>query len=177
MALHFAGYFPKRIAPRPDWLQAPTVRRIASVSTCVSPAPEGWWEAWKHNAASLFDTPALAESVIPLGERGAYTLFAFRLWARAFDQGEERALPLALPPLDPPGPGFEPLGFDAVSREYDFFGHSPLSCNGAASTFAANADCLFPTLEAARTGARAFSQGRWEPGPYWVVEVLAERRP
>jgi hypothetical protein len=39
----------------------------------------------------------------------------------------------------------------------DFFECSPLSCNGAAKTFKANADCLFDALDGAIAAAKEFS--------------------
>ncbi len=72
-----------------------------------------------------------------------------------------------------PGNDFEPLGFDVVNRSMnDFFECSPLSCNAGARTFKANAHCLFETLDDAVVAAGTFSKGGWEPGPYYVAQVL-----
>jgi hypothetical protein len=85
---------------------------------------------------------------------------------------------VVLPPLacNPPGSSFELLGFDAVSKSVaDFFECSPLSCNGAAKTFKVNAHCLFDALDNALAAAKEFSNGNWEPGPYYVARVLRRR--
>jgi hypothetical protein len=64
MALLFAGYFPERIALRDAWLKAPDVREIWSVSDCISKGPPDWIDKWLHNDVGLFDTRALAVSVL-----------------------------------------------------------------------------------------------------------------
>jgi hypothetical protein len=81
-----------------------------------------------------------------------------------------------VPALPEPGKDFLSVGFDAVARSHDFFECSPLSCNGGAATFATNDACLFQALEEALAAAKEFSTGNWEPGPYWVVEVLSDQR-
>lgn len=171
----FAGYFPKRILPRPDWLAAPAVREIWSVSHCMSKAPEGWIDHWKHNAQWLYDTVALAESVVPPGERDAFSIVGYRVAATMFDEGDEVPLDEAIQPLPGPEVGFESLGFDAVGRLQTTFACSPLSCNHAADKLATNEHCLFRTVQEAMPAAREFSRGGWEPGPYWIVEVLRRR--
>jgi hypothetical protein len=173
MALLFAGYFPKRIALRDDWLKAPNVREIWSVSDCISKGPRDWVDKWVHNDVGLFDTRDLAMSVLPEGEASAFTIVGYRVWDRMFDQGHEVALWADLPALQGPDADFVTVGFDAVARSQNAsFEHSPLSCNGGAATFPTNEACLFRTLDEALEGAKVFSKGHWEPGPYWVVEVL-----
>ncbi len=174
MPLLFAGYFPKRIAPRTDWLKAPLVTEIWSVSDCISEGPPDWVDKWQHNDLGLFDTPELAESVIPESDTAQYTIVGYRVWDRMFDDGKEVPLSATVPSVPGPAPGFNSLGFDAVARSMNSsFECSPLSCNGGAETFSTNKNCLFETLDDALSGAREFSCGNWEPGPYWVVEVLS----
>jgi hypothetical protein len=170
----FAGYFPKRVVARPEWLAVPRVREIWSVSACMAPAPEGWIDQWKHNDFWLFDSVDLAASVVSPEERDAFTVVAYRIWDTMLDQGLEVPLE-GLAAVAGPEPSFESVGFDAVSREHSDFSHSPLSCNHAASTFDTNEECLFRTAEEAISGAKAFSTGNWEPGPYCVVEVMRRR--
>jgi hypothetical protein len=172
----FAGYFAKRIMPRPDWLAVPHIREIWSVSECMSKGPERWIDHWKHNTTTwLFDTAELASSVIPPEERADFVLVAYRFWAPIVDKGEEFDLEDDLPALPPPDDSFESIGFDAVSHPVSNFSCSPLSCNHGAKTFATNEYCLFATLEEAIVGAKEFSTGKWEPGPYFIVEVLRQR--
>jgi hypothetical protein len=172
VAFRFAGYFPKRIARADDRMAAAHVKEVWSVSTCLSQEPPAWIDRWRHNDLWLFDTVALAESVIPIGKRAAFRVLGYRIWDRMFDDGHERELPIVVKEAPGPEQGFTRVGFDAVSRARHSFGHSPLSCNGAAASFPANEACLFTTVDDALAGARAFSKGDWEPGPYWIVEVL-----
>jgi hypothetical protein len=173
----FAGYFPKKVVPRPDWLEVPSVVEICSVSECMSPGPSDWIDQWKHNTETwLFDTVEAAASVLPAGERDAFTIFGYRFWDGEANEGDVRPLPsFASPPG--PEPEFESLGFDAVGHWGTGFNCSPLSCNHGASKLETNEHCLFKTAEAAIAGAKLFSSGGWEPGPYWVVEVLRRRVP
>ena len=69
------------------------------------------------------------------------------------------------------------LGFDAVSRSCDnAFECSPLSCNHGAEKMKCNPYCLFDAFDEAISGAKEFSVGGWEPGPYYVVEVYRKKR-
>ena len=174
MSFVFAGYFPKRIVSLGAWLKAPVMREIWSVSECISKGPPDWIEHWRHNDFGLFDSEEIAESIVPEGDRGHYTIVAYRVWDRMFDGGEEVPAPALPPALTEPDARFSRVGFDAVARSgMTSFECSPLSCNGAARTFSANEKCLFQTAEEAIAGAKAFSKGGWEPGPYWVVEILS----
>ena len=176
MALIFVGYFPKRIAPRDEWLKAPGVGEIWSVSECISKGPSSWIDKWRHNAFWLFDSPEIAASVLSPEDAKSFTVVAYRVWDRMFDHGRYVALPGEMPVLPAPRTEFVTVGFDAVARSHDSFGCSPLSCNGGAATFATNDACLFRTFEEAVAGAKEFSMGNWEPGPYCVVEVLSKPR-
>lgn len=73
----------------------------------------------------------------------------------------------------PPPPPTRVIGYDVVSRSGGhLFECSPLSCNGGWQQFAVNEFCLFASLPEALRGAVTFSGPGWEPGPYFVVEVL-----
>jgi hypothetical protein len=91
--------------------------------------------------------------------------------------GEVRDEPIEPVDAAPLPDDYEKLGFDAVSRSISpMFECSPLSCCGAAESMPVNRHCLFETLEKAIDGAKAFSSGPWEPGPYYVLEVYRRRR-
>ena len=174
MSFVFAGYFPKRIVSLGAGLKGPFSREIWSVSECISKGPPDWIEHWRHNDFGLFDTREIAESVVPDADRRHYTVLGYRVWDRMFDGGQEVAVPALPSPVDGPDASFAPVGFDAVARSgMTSFECSPLSCNGAARSFSVNDKCLFRTAEDAMAGAQEFSKGGWEPGPYWVVEVLS----
>jgi hypothetical protein len=174
--LTFCGYFPKLITPAQPALNIAGVTDICSVSACLATAPPGWINHWQHNELGFYDTVELAQSVIPEAELAAYDLFAYRFSPHVFQGG--RAAPWTIPELRcaPPGRELIPVGFDAVSKTADFFEHSPLSCNRAAETLTKNEHCLFATLEEALEGAKFFSGGTFEPGPYYVAQVLRRKR-
>jgi hypothetical protein len=114
--------------------------------------------------------------VTPAGEAERYEIFGYRFHRFAFEDGLE--VTWEPPSVQARGPSsdWRSIGFDAVSRSgSSFFECSPLTCNGAAATMPHNEHGLFPTFEAAKEGARIFSHGGWEPGPYFVAEVLRRR--
>jgi hypothetical protein len=144
------------------------------VSSHITRGAPDWLPFWRHNQLGFYDTVALAESVIPAGEAARYEVLGYRFLDREIDGGIES-------PWTPPvagglvvDAGFVSVGFDAVNRTgADFlFECSPLSCNYAAKTMAHNEHCLFASLEEAVAGAVVFSRGGWEPGRYYVAEVL-----
>lgn len=178
MGLRFCGYFPKRKTLLPSGYDLPGVVEIASVSDCIAHGPEDWITAWQHNELGFFHDPRVAESLVPQAEQSRFDLFGYAFTNERFVDGRAEAWDLPDLACTPPGNGFEALGFDVVSRSIStFFECSPLSCNGGAQTFRANAYCLFDALEAAIAAAKSFSSGGWEPGPYYIARVLRRRRP
>jgi hypothetical protein len=176
MTFYLCGYFPKKVTPRPEGYDLPGVVDIASVCDCIAKGPEDWIKSWTFNELGFFDDVALAEAVVPESERSQFQVYAYEFLDERFAGG--LAEPWTVPPLSCklPGSEFELLGFDVVSKSItDFFEHSPLSCNGAAKTFMANPHCLFDALGDAVAAAKVFSNGDWEPGPYYVARVLRRR--
>jgi hypothetical protein len=172
-----AGYFAKRITQRPEWLKATSVREICSASSCISSGPDGWLDGWLHNEFGWFNRAADALGVIPPDQRGAYRLFAYRLYPALLRGGDQHTFPV---PSDvhpePIPPAFVSLGFDSISKSMPSvlgFECSPLSCNSMATEIAANEYCLFDSLDSAIAGATRFSIEQPEPGDYYIVEVLA----
>jgi hypothetical protein len=53
------GYLAKRVVPRPDFLKAPQVVDIFSVSACVSEDFADYIDDWKHNGYWLFNSPEI----------------------------------------------------------------------------------------------------------------------
>ena len=175
-----AGFFVKRIEPKPEYLQAAGVREICSVSNCISAGPEDWISFWLHNDLGWFNRIADALRVIPTGHEAEYRLFAYRVYPEVFTGEGRVSLKLAedVEP-EPIGADFTSLGFDSASSSMPSilgFECSPLSCNAMAEEISANEYCLFATLEEALAGAERFAAEQPEPGDYWVIEVL-ERRP
>jgi hypothetical protein len=174
-----AGYFAKRIAPKPEFLNAPGVREICSVSECISSGPDGWIERWLHNQFGWFNRAADAVRVIPQGDPRRYRLFGYRVLPEIFKNGIRVALriPADVRPDAIPST-FRSLGFDSLNKSMDSvlgLECSPLSCNSLAAEIQVNEFCLFRTLDAAIAGAERFSREQPEPGDYYVVEVLESR--
>lgn len=171
------GFFPKRIEPTPEHMQASGVREICSVSQCISPGPEDWIEAWLHNDWGWFNRIEDARAVTPRGDESMYRLFAYRVHPTVFTR--DGRVPLVVPSSVHPeaiDDGFRSLGFDSVSKSMESvlgLECSPLSCNGMAPEMSVNEFCLFRTLAEAVAGAERFAAEQPEPGSYYVVEVLA----
>lgn len=168
------GYFPKRRTPAPEELQAAGVDEICSVSECLAPGPEGWVEAWLHNAFGCYDSPGEAEHVAGDAE-GEFEVFAYRLLPLRFGDGQAEPMEVSPARMASLPLTCQSLGFDVVSKSLAQglgFECSPLSCNLMAVEVGANRHCLVDDLEAARALAIRFSVEEPEPGPYYVVEVL-----
>jgi len=172
------GYFPKRTARRPHWLEAPGVAEVCSVSSCVSSGPDDWVQRWQHNALWVYDSPALAWSAVPRDARDEFDLYAYRLYPVEWVAGVPRPLAIpALPALEPLDASFECLGCDVVSRSAGTsFECSPLSCNSMAREHPVNRYCLLDDPATAFRLAGEFEGGGGEPGPYCVVEVWRQGR-
>jgi hypothetical protein len=171
-----AGYFAKRIEQRPEFLHAPGVREICSVSTCISSGPENWVHLWLHNDLGWFNRMSDAARAMPPGQKSHFRLFAYRIHPEVFTARGQ--VPLTVPENVQPEPisdEFRSLGFDSASKSMASilgFECSPLSCNGMAAEIGANEFCLFPRLTEAIAGAERFAAEQPEPGDYYVIEVL-----
>jgi hypothetical protein len=170
--LALIGYFPKRLTPRPAWIEAPHVREICSVSGCIAAGPEGWIQRWTHNELWVYSTRAAAWAVVDPAQRGSFALHAYRLLPTLFGADREELLPLPALDVEPLPDAFSSLGFDAVGRSSGGFECSPLSCNNMARETCVNEHCLAASLPEAIALARRFAAGGVEPGAYCVVEVL-----
>jgi hypothetical protein len=176
----FIGFLARKVAPRPsDFLARAPIDDVCSVSECISPGAPDRIQRWAHNAASFYDTEALAWSVVPDAECDAYTLFAYRAVSIRFDggDGEPWSPGDEWPglPAEPDLSAYAPIGYDVVRCSVGAaFDCSPLSCNGVANEHAVNEHCLVDDVDVAMQLGRAFTaEGAGvEPGPYHVVEVL-----
>jgi hypothetical protein len=174
----FAGYFPKHTPPAPAWLGVPSVGEIASVSTCIAAAPDGWILHWTHNSLGFYDCEALARQVVEGAAAGDYDLYAYQIFPLRCRDGALEPFALdavAGEALD----DYQFLGYDIVTRSTgDFFECSPLSCNAGAREYLVNRYCLIDELAQAWQTLRAIcAGGGYEPGPYYLFEVYRKRRP
>ena len=92
-----AGYFSKRVEPKPEWLPVAAVREICSVSNCISGGPDGWFERWAHNEFGWFNRISDALAGVPGDCRDSFRLFAYRLHPEVF-RPDGRRVGLLVPP-------------------------------------------------------------------------------
>ena len=179
----FVGFLARRVAPRPsDFLARAPIDDVCSVSECISPGAPDRIQRWAHNAASFYDTEALAWSVVPDAERDTYMLFAYRALSIRFvdGDGEPWSPRDEWPglPAEPDLSAYQRIGYDVVGCSGGAaFDCSPLSCNGVANEHPVNAHCLVDDVDVAMELGRAFTRegAGVEPGPYHVVEVWRRR--
>ena len=172
------GYMAKRVVVSPDWIKAPRVRDIYSVSSCVSRDFANYINYWKHNGYWFFDSPEVIQRVARENsmDLSGTTLFFYEVHDLQWD-GErwvtftpERSF--ATNVLRPGEMVLE--GFDVVTFYVQTSAEcSPLSCNGLAAEVDTNEHCLLSSFERAQV---LLEQGRFadtEPGPYRIFAVYS----
>ena len=176
------GYLAKRVAPKPDFLKAPQIVDIYSVSACISDDFTDYIQYWKHNGYWLFDSPQIMRR---LAEEHAICLdgisfFYYEAFELEFHDRSWRGFN--------PDPSFETQvipptqkrleGYDVVS----FFARnapqcSPLSCNSVADDITTNSHCLLKSFEEAETALQRGVFEAAEPGPYRIFAVYSVEWP
>jgi hypothetical protein len=177
-----AGYMAKRVVKKPDWLVAPNVSDIYSVSHCVSEDFANYINFWKHNGYWLFNSPEVIRSIArdnALSLEGL-SLFYYEAHELEFDGDNWKPYsPESSFKTDvamPPNKQLE--GFDVVtfwcrtSPEC-----SPLSCNSLAKDVRTNSHCLFGSFEEAEANLNSDAFRTCEPGPYRVFAVYSVEWP
>ena len=167
----------KHVRRRPDWLAAPGVVDIYSVSGCISENFADYVNFWRHNGYWLFDSPRIIQEVarenaISLDDN---RLFYYEVYEKQYlDEDEWMGFePGSDFDTDIVAPAHARLeGFDVVT----FYANagaecSPLSCNGLAENIAVNQHCLLPTLRRAIELLEDEKFANSEPGPYRVFAV------
>lgn len=174
------GYMYKRVAVRPEWIKAPAISDIYSLSRCVSPFFTDYINYWKHNGYWLFNSPqdmkALAEehSISLEGMK----LFYYEAHEEEFDDEQSKWVPYeseAAFETAIVAPAIKTLeGFDVTCFTLHTSPEcSPLSCNSCAETLPTNSHCLFSTIEEAIQAIEAGAFDQAEPGPYRVIAVYS----
>ena len=173
-----AGYMAKRVAPRPDWLEATGVHDIYSVSGCISKVFADYINDWRHNGFWLFDSVSIIEDLarkhdIDMSEM---TMFYYEAYETQYDAElaqwrhykADRDFPVRVE--SPEKSNLQ--GFDVVTFSMQTTAEcSPLSCNGLAAEIATNQHCLLDSLE---NTIRLIEEGKFnnsEPGPFRVFSV------
>ena len=177
------GYMAKRITERAEWLKAPQVLDIYSVSSCVNDDFADYVNYWKHNGWWFFDSPEVLqvlsrEHSVELQDTH---LFYYEVYESEFDEGKWRSFsPWEDSWKDSRGvvePKHKRLeGYDVVTfwvENSHAPEHSPLSCNSLASTIPTNSHCLFDTFEEAQTALNAGQFTGCEPGALRIFAVYS----
>ena len=179
-----AGYMAKRVVRRPEWIQAPSVEDVYSVSGCISEYFADYIKHWKHNGYWLFDSVDIIQSVaqensIPLED---CKIFYYEVFEREFDDenikwqpfGPDSAFETSVVP-----PARKRLeGYDVVTRSLPAnLECSPLSCNNLATTIRTNQHCLFSSFDDAKACIEAGAFEVSEPGPFRIYAVYTIDHP
>jgi hypothetical protein len=175
-----SGYLYKQVAAKSDWLKAPAVVDIYSVSTCMSPAFADYIPHWKHNGFWLFD---IAETMRPIAaavgiDLSGFRLFYYETYGLEYDERDGRwdwfeVRPEPSMPVMVQAPAIRQLhGYDVVTCYAGTSPEcSPLSCNGLAAELPVNAHCLFASLDEAKAALEAGSFTHAEPGARRIMAV------
>jgi hypothetical protein len=174
-----AGYMAKRVRSRPEWLTAPQVVDLYSVSGCASRDFASWIQYWKHNGYWFFDTPELIEQVAREAgvELEGTTLFFYEIYEQEFDELHglwADLVPQSFPTqvIAPPEKDLD--GYDVVSYSCGTSAEcSPLSCNHLATEVETNSHCLLASLEQAKQLLESGLFTGSEPGPFRAVAVYS----
>lgn len=171
-----AGYLAKRVVSKPDWLNAPQVKDIYSVSGCISEPFADYIPFWQHNGFGLFDSPIIIDEVANTHhiDLSGCTYFYYALYDLQFEpksQDWSQIQPCEDFPTNVIPPQTSTLkGYDVVTQESSFMMEcSPLSCNGLAATLATNVHGLFEQLPQAIAAVESGAFANSEPGRIKIV--------
>jgi hypothetical protein len=172
------GYMAKRICSKPEFLNAPAVVDIYSVSSCVNDDFADYIRFWRHNGFWLFDSP---EIILAIAQENSIdvqgmSLFYYEAHEMEFDGrswrhfGPESSIPthVAVPSK------MELKGFDVVTFCAGNAPEcSPLSCNGLAEVLRTNQHCLLDSFEDAKSNLEEWRFSGAEPGPCRILAVYS----
>jgi len=178
-----AGYLYKHVIPRPEWLKAPLVHDVRSLSGCISKPFADYVAYWKHNGFWLFDSPAVIDAIAAEASIDLSTLllFYYELHELEFDE-EADAWSALEPTADFPTAVVPPRTAELQGYDVTTFSCrttpecSPLSCNALAETLPVNQHCLFETLDDAKLALERGAFDQSEPGPFRISAVYAVPR-
>jgi len=174
------GYMYKQVAERPEWIKAPHVTDVYSLSRCVSPFFADYINYWKHNGYWLFDSPQVIKDLA--AERSitleGTKLFYYEAHEEEFDEDQgkwvsyEPESSFVTSILEPTSKTLE--GYDVTCFTLHTSPEcSPLSCNSCAESLPTNPHCLFNTFEEAVHVVENGGFQNAEPGPYRVIAVYS----
>ena len=177
------GYMLKKVAAAPEWMQAPQVEQVCSLSNHVSEDFAHYVDLWKHNGWWLFDSPASVEEAAAEKSIGltGLTLFYYEAFEDEYDEDGKTWSAIS------PEAGFVTavmipevkalMGYDVVTYTVNAAPEcSPLSCNALAKDIATNRFCLLDDFEQARNLLESGAFDGSEPGPFRIVAVYTPGR-
>ena len=162
---------------RPDWLQAPDVVDVYSVSDCVNETLALNTPNSPHNGYWMFDSPT---AIVAAAQSNSIDIQGAKLFfyeAHTSELDGDNWLPLSPDAsfethvLIPPTKHLE--GFDVVTFCDGPNSHSPLSCNSIAAEVRTNQHCLFQTIDEALAALTEGAFDEAEPGPYRIYAVYS----
>jgi hypothetical protein len=173
------GYMLKNVtSPAPEWMKAPAVTAVHSLSNCVSSDFADYIPLWKHNGWWLFDSQhAVEEAAASVGiPTEQLSLFYYEAHHQQYDEHSQcwqAIVPEDKVPTDVVPPKSATLnGFDVVTS---YLGTSPecspLSCNALAAELPVNEHCLFDSFQVAIDALVSGEFKGAEPGPYRIIAV------
>jgi hypothetical protein len=177
-----AGYMAKRVEhAHPkflEWIRAPHISEIYSVSNCMCDDFADYIRHWKHNGYWFFDSPGKIREVAKEASASleGTILFYYEVHESEFDGSTWCSwYPEASFRTNVVQPSSKHLeGFDVVTFSVKTSPEcSPLSCNGLAKELATNQHCLFATFEAAESALNTGAFKDAEPGPYRIFAVYS----
>jgi hypothetical protein len=173
-----AGYIAQRVVKRPDWIKAPQVEDVYSVSGCVSNNFADSIKHWKHKGYWLFDSVHTIQSLakdqsIALND---CKFFSYEAFEEEFNDETEKWQSFG------PDDGFKTSvavparkrleGYDVVTYSVHTSPEcSPLSCNNLAATIETNRRCLLGSFEEASARIQGHDCDDSEPGPFRILAV------
>ena len=166
------GYMSKRVSKRPDYLRAPSVVDIYSVSDCIREDFADYTVWWKHNGYWLFDSPDVIRNAAQ--EHGidlvGTSFFYYEAYENEFDGKNWNPYQpnFVVNVIQPASKQLE--GFDVVTNTR---GCSPLSCNSLAEQIPTNSHCLLANFEKAYAKINAGEFNNSEPSPYRIFSVYS----
>jgi hypothetical protein len=172
------GYMAKRVYKRPDWINAPHIADIYSVSGCVSEDFTDYIQYWKHNGYWLFNSPEVIQNIARENSivLDGMSLFYYEAHEMEFDVEKwasytpEPSFPTNVtPPFRKTLEGFDVVTFYSRSSAEC----SPLSCNSLAKDLSVNSHCLFASFEEAESQLNRGAFTWAEPGPYRIFAVYS----
>lgn len=173
-----AGYMAKRVMTRPDWIKAPKVDDVYSVSGCVSENFADYIKYWRHNGYWFFDSPEIIKSLAhehAIDLRDCSFLY-YEVFEEEFNDEKEIWEPFR------PDDSFKTsvaaparkqlVGYDVVTFSVHTSPEcSPLSCNNLAEAIETNRHCLFASFEEAKARIEGHDFDNSEPGPFRIFAV------